>query len=106
MNTHTTRGIRDTSAQDVALQKNSRAGWLKWGLPGAGVIVLAGLFVSVLSTWLSAEASVASDRIRTALVQRGDLVRDLKNITGTQHDTRYACQYHKQRKIMLNFVFF
>ena len=73
--------IRDTSAQDVLLDKNKRWRWLKWAVPVA-VLALAGLLLgSVLSTWLSAEASVSSDRIRTAVVNRGDLIRDL-NVQG------------------------
>jgi len=74
-------GIRDTSAQDVIIEKPRRAGWLKWLLPAAGLIVLGALLVSALSTWLSAEASISSDRIRMATVERGDLVRDL-NVQG------------------------
>jgi HlyD family secretion protein len=70
-------GIRDTSAQDVLLVKNSRGKWLKWAIPLTIVAVLAALLGPVLSTWLSAEASVTADRIRTAIVARGDLVRDL-----------------------------
>lgn len=74
-------GIRDTSAQDVLLEKSSRLGWLKWAVfiaIGAGVLAV---LVSILSTWMSAEASVSADRVRTALVNRGDLVRDL-NVQG------------------------
>lgn len=74
-------GIRDTSAQDVLLEKSSRRGWLKWAVTAAislGVIFVLG---STLSTWMSAEASVSGDRIRTAVVNRGDLVRDL-NVQG------------------------
>ena len=74
-------GIRDTSAQDVLLEKNNRLGWLKWavgGLAGLSIIFVVG---STLSTWMSAEASVSADRIRTAVVSRGDLVRDL-NVQG------------------------
>ncbi len=74
-------GIRDTSAQDVLLEKSSRRGWLKWAVTaaiGLGVIFVLG---STLSTWMSAEASVSADRIRTAIVNRGDLVRDL-NVQG------------------------
>ena len=74
-------GIRDTSAQDVLLEKSSRRGWLKWAVTaaiGLGVIFVLG---STLSTWMSAEASVSADRIRTAFVNRGDLVRDL-NVQG------------------------
>ena len=74
-------GIRDTSAQDVLLSKTNRWRWLKWAVPVA-VLALAGLLLgSVLSTWLSAEASVSTDRIRTAVVSRGDLIRDL-NVQG------------------------
>ena len=73
--------IRDTSAQDVLLDKTKRWRWLKWAVPVA-VLALAGLLLgSVLSTWLSAEASVSTDRIRTAVVSPGDLIRDL-NVQG------------------------
>jgi HlyD family secretion protein len=74
-------GIRDTSAQDVLLEKNSRLGWLKWAIGavvGLGLVFVLG---STLSTWMSAEASVSADRIRTAVVGRGDLIRDL-NVQG------------------------
>lgn len=70
-------GIRDTSAQDVRLEKAGGKRWLKWGLLGAIVLVLGAFMISILSTWLSAEASISSTRIRTAVVQRGDLVRDI-----------------------------
>lgn len=70
-------GIRDTSAQDVLLEKSGSRRWLKWAAPLAVLLVLAVFMVPVLSTWLSAEASVSADRIRTAVVSRGDLVRDL-----------------------------
>ena len=74
-------GIRDTSAQDVLLNKTNRWGWLKWAVPVA-VLALVGLLLgSVFNTWLSAEASVSSDRIRTAVVNQGDLIRDL-NVQG------------------------
>jgi HlyD family secretion protein len=74
-------GIRDTSAQDVLLEKNSRLGWLKWTIAAAVGLVIIFALGSVLSTWISAEASVSDDRIRTAIVNRGDLVRDL-NVQG------------------------
>jgi HlyD family secretion protein len=74
-------GIRDTSAQDVRIEKASAWPKLKWLLPlAASVLLLAFLFTS-LKTWLDAEASVSADRIRTAVVARGDLVRDL-NVQG------------------------
>ena len=70
-------GIRDTSAQDVLLEKTGRRRWLKWGLPAALLALLSLLAASALTTWLSAEASVSADRIRTSVVNRGDLIRDL-----------------------------
>lgn len=75
------RALRDTSAQDVALQPRGRLRWLKWLLPALALGVLAVLAALALATWLSAEASVSADRIRTALVTRGDLLRDL-NVQG------------------------
>jgi HlyD family secretion protein len=74
-------GIRDTSAQDVAINKPNRLRWLKWAVASGVMLALAALLLSVLTTWLSAEASVSGDRIRTAIVNRGDLVRDL-NVQG------------------------
>jgi HlyD family secretion protein len=74
-------GIRDTSAQDVQLEKTGRGRRLKWVIPIILLTVFAGYVASNFNTWLSAEASVSSDRIRTAVVQRGDLVRDL-NVQG------------------------
>ena len=75
-------GIRDTSAQDVRIeQSHHRWRWLRWALPLAALTTALILLVSVLATWLDAEASVSSDRIRTAQVSLGDLVRDL-NVQG------------------------
>jgi HlyD family secretion protein len=74
-------GIRDTSAQDVTLARANRWSWLKWGVPVGILLVLGLLLGSILANWLSAEASVSSERIRTAVVSRGDLVRDI-NVQG------------------------
>ena len=74
-------GIRDTSAQDVVLEKTRQWRWLKWAVPLAILAVLGLLLGSVLTNWLSAEASVSADRLRTAIVSRGDLIRDL-NVQG------------------------
>ncbi|MEE4218847.1 MAG: HlyD family efflux transporter periplasmic adaptor subunit [Xanthomonadales bacterium] len=74
-------GIRDTSAQDVQIEKPGRWRKLKRLIP---LLVLAPVLVllsNALSNWLNAEASVSADRIRTAVVGRGDLVRDL-NVQG------------------------
>jgi len=74
-------GIRDTSAQDVAIERPRGLPWLKWLLPATGAALLVGLLLSLLTTWLSAEASISAERIRVAAVERGDLVRDL-NVQG------------------------
>ena len=73
--------IRDTSGQDVLLEKTNRTQWLKWAIPLVVLGILGMVLVPVLSTWLSAEATVSADRVRTAVVDRGDLVRDL-NVQG------------------------
>ena len=44
-------GIRDTSAQDVLLEKNSRLGWLKWTIAavlGLGLIFVLGSTLSII----------------------------------------------------------
>jgi len=74
-------GIRDTSAQDVAIERRGGPRWLKWLLPSVVAVLLGGALLSLLTTWLSAEASISADRIRLAVVERGDLVRDL-NVQG------------------------
>ena len=75
------KALRDTSAQDVTLERRAGLRWLKWLLPAAALAVLVVLAALALATWLSAEASVSAERIRTALVTRGDLLRDL-NVQG------------------------
>ena len=74
-------GIRDTSAQDVQREKPGSKRHLKWVIPAILLAVFTAYVASSFNTWLSAEASVSADRIRTAVVQRGDLVRDL-NVQG------------------------
>jgi HlyD family secretion protein len=70
-------GIRDTSGQDIRLERKNRLRHLKWAGPLLVLAAATAFFTPVLSTWMSAGASVQADRIRTALVARGDLVRDL-----------------------------
>ena len=65
-------GIRDTSAQDVQIDRPARWKKLKWFLPLAAAAIALALFSSVISTWLNAEASVSADRIRTAVVGISD----------------------------------
>lgn len=71
-------GIRDTSAQDVAIEgRSNRWRLLRWGGSLLAAALLAALLLPALSHWLDAEASISAERIRTAVVGRGDLVRDL-----------------------------
>ena len=70
-------GIRDTSGQDIRLERKNRLRHLKWAGPLLVLAAATAFFTPVLSTWMSAGASVQADRIRTALVARGDLERDL-----------------------------
>ncbi|MBT8050822.1 MAG: HlyD family efflux transporter periplasmic adaptor subunit [Xanthomonadales bacterium] len=75
-------GIRDTSAQDVAIERTtSRWRLFRWGGSLLAVVLVAAILLPALGHWLNAEASIAADRIRTAVVSRGDLVRDL-NVQG------------------------
>jgi HlyD family secretion protein len=74
--------IRDTSAQDVArIPRKARVKLWQAGMAGGLALLLVVLAVSAFSRWLSTDASVSADRIRTAVVTRGQLVRDV-NVPG------------------------
>lgn len=85
--------IRDTAAQDVP-RSAAPAGrrWLWISLPL--VIIAAGVFIlPKISVWASAERSVASERLRTAVVKRDELVRDVSvqgQIVAAVSPTLYA----------------
>ncbi len=85
--------IRDTAAQDVP-RSAAPAGrrWMWISLPL--VIVAAGAFIlPKISVWASAERSVASERLRTAVVKRDELVRDVSvqgQIVAAVSPTLYA----------------
>jgi len=75
--------IRDTSAQDIVREAGGKTPrLLKLGVLGVVVLGVAWGLYNVLSQWLSADATVSADRIRTAVVTRGDLLRDI-NVQGT-----------------------
>lgn len=70
--------IADTSAQDIALQakpKTRQRVMMGTGLAGLLVIVL--LAVPALQRWSGSGTSVSRDRLRLAVVERADLVRDV-----------------------------
>ena len=70
--------IRDTSGQDRPLTKPvSARRWRRWIVPGA-VVLAAVLGIGwVVRTWLGAQKSIDSSRVRIAKVERGTLVRDV-----------------------------
>jgi len=86
--------ISDTSAQDVQLPpKDPRH--RRWMLAGtsAAVIMLVVLAAPWVTRWANATASVPYDRVRTAVVAKGNLVRDVSvqgRIVAAVSPTLYA----------------
>ena len=74
--------IRDTSAQDIARppSRNWRRLSMIAAAVGAGLLISLAAYSS-LSNWLSSDVTISSDRIRTAVVERGQLIRDV-NVQG------------------------
>lgn len=71
-------GIRDTSATDVAIDRPVAR--KRWAFIGAILIAIAiVVFVSypLVKRWAQAEISVPLERLRLAVVERGDFVRDV-----------------------------
>ena len=70
--------IADTSAQDVPLApRDPRRKWFILSGIAAALIAAIVLAAPSVQRWANATVSVPADRIRTAVVQRGDLVRDV-----------------------------
>ena len=90
-------GIADASAQDVRIEPKSRRRQL---LVGGGVVVavIAALAVFALPSllrWSETQMSVSSERLRTTLVTRGDLVRDVSvqgRVVAAVSPTLYATE--------------
>jgi HlyD family secretion protein len=86
--------IADTSGQDIQLApRDPRRKWLLL----AGIAILAIALIAVAAPWVqrwaSATVSVPYERIRTAEVQRGDLVRDVSvqgRVVAAVRPTLYA----------------
>lgn len=71
-------GIADTSGQDVRLPGASgRRRLFVGGALGLGLVVLAFAVAPLVARWTQAEASVPRERLRLAMVQTGDLIRDV-----------------------------
>ncbi|TQV85030.1 efflux RND transporter periplasmic adaptor subunit [Aliikangiella coralliicola] len=86
--------IRDTSSQDVILDKPKyNKHWLQLGIV-IGLIVTLGIFAyPSLANWSSADVSVDSSRVRLATVKRGDFVKDISlqgNIVAANSPKLYA----------------
>lgn len=70
--------IADTSAQDVALEARPKTRqWLMIGTTVVGLLVLIALAAPSLQRWAGSSESVPRDRLRLAVVERADLVRDV-----------------------------
>lgn len=75
--------IRDTSGTDVRIEAPRKRRRLAWGGAAIAVLVVASLlFYPLFTRWLQAEASIPLERVRTAVVTRGDFVRDV-GVPGT-----------------------
>ena len=71
--------IRDTSAQDIAVdpapaQKRRRYQFIA---AGAGALLLLLVLVLLVRNWISAEVTVPMERVRIAEVTRGPFIRDI-----------------------------
>lgn len=70
--------FRDTSAQDRVIAPPPA--WQRWRVPFAAAgaaLLLALLALPSAKRWWSADAAVSQQGLRTATVQRGDLIRDV-----------------------------
>lgn len=88
--------ISDTSSQDVILEPQSKT---KAYVIGAMLLVAlavgAWLLAPTVSRWSQAQESVSGERLRTAVVRRGDFVRDISvqgRVIAAVSPTLYATQ--------------
>ena len=88
--------IEDTSAQDERIEPPSKRKRLLIGVGVAvALVVVAVAAVPWLLRWSEAEMSVSRERLRTAFVTRGDLVRDVSvqgRVVAAVSPTLYATQ--------------
>ena len=70
--------IADTSAQDIVVQAKSKTRHRVLLATGILVLILlAGMAVPSLQRWAGSSIAVPRDRLRLAVVERNDLVRDV-----------------------------
>lgn len=88
--------ISDTSSQDVILEPQSKT---KTYVIGTALLVAlavgAWLLAPTVSRWSQAQESVSGERLRTAVVRRGDFVRDISvqgRVIAAVSPTLYATQ--------------
>ncbi len=89
--------IADTSGQDIAIEPESkRKQYLISGIAATvALIVIVVLVMPFVLRWSEADDSVARDRLRTSMVTRGDLVRDVSvqgRVVAAVSPTLYAPQ--------------
>jgi HlyD family secretion protein len=89
--------IADTSAQDVRLDSAParRRRWLVAGAVTGAVVLIAALTAPWILRWSGTDASVPRAQLRSAIVTRGDLVRDASvqgRVVAAVSPTLYATQ--------------
>ncbi len=89
--------IADTSGQDIAIEPESkRKQYLIGGIAATvALIAIVVLVMPFVLRWSEADDSVARDRLRTSMVTRGDLVRDVSvqgRVVAAVSPTLYAPQ--------------
>ena len=88
--------IEDTSAQDERIEPPSKCKRLLIGAAVAvALVAVVATAVPWLLRWFEAEMSVSRERLRTAVVSRGDLVRDVSvqgRVVAAVSPTLYATQ--------------
>ncbi len=88
--------ISDTSSQDVILEPKSKTKiFITLSIAAIALIVAAWFAAPAISRWSQAQESVSRERLRTAVVTRGDLVRDISvqgRVVAAVSPTLYATQ--------------
>ncbi len=86
--------IQDTSSQDVILAKPNRNSlWIKIVIASIAIIALSITAYPTVSSWSSSDRSINLSRVRIAMVERGDFIRDISvqgNIVAANSPKLYA----------------
>ena len=88
--------ISDTSSQDIALEPKTGKSKILLSSGLLVILVAAGWIAApTVKRWSMAQESVSSERLRTALVSRGNFVRDISvqgRVVAAISPTLYATQ--------------